>query len=234
MKIKYKKLKKNNISPELFRSFDRHQEVTHCYRKEEGKWVIKEISFVEEWGEEEIKELVQCLKNTLDTGGAVWGAFERGVCIGFTSVEAERFGTDRGYVELSCLHISNGYRRHGIGKKLFSLACYSAQWLGAKRLYISSHSATETQAFYKAMGCIEAREYKKEAVEKEPCDCQLEYQLHGLKAYRGMFLLLGILAGGFYGNVVLKRTILGTIVGVCFASFFYYFLNAKEISSFKK
>ncbi len=224
MKIKYKKLKKNNISPELFRSFDRHQEVTHCYRKEEGKWVIKEISFVEEWGEEEIKELVQCLKNTLDTGGAVWGAFERGVC----------FGTDRGYVELSCLHISNGYRRHGIGKKLFSLACYSAQWLGAKRLYISSHSATETQAFYKAMGCKEAREYKKEAVEKEPCDCQLEYQLHGLKAYRGMFLLLGILAGGFYGNVVLKRTILGTIVGVCFASFFYYFLNAKEINSFKK
>ena len=30
----------------------------------------------------------------MDTGGAVWGAFERGVCIGFTSVEAEQFGTN--------------------------------------------------------------------------------------------------------------------------------------------
>ena len=35
-------------------------------------------------------------------------------------------------------------------------------------------------------------------------------------------------------NIGPKRTILGTIVGVCFASFFYYFLNAKEINSFKK
>lgn len=228
MKIKYRKLKKRELCLELFHSFDRHQEVTHCYRKEEGKWVIKEIAFVEEWGEEEKKELIECLKRTIDTGGAVWAAFVKGVCVGFASIESKRFGTDRGYVELSSLHISNGYRRQGIGRQLFLRACYSAQWLGAKRLYISSHSAVETQAFYKSMGCVEAREYQKEAVEREPCDCQLEYTLRGLKAYRGMFLLLGMIVGGSYGNIVLSRTILGMIVGVCFAAFFYYFLNAKD------
>ena len=45
------------------------------------------------------------------------------------------------------------------------------------KLYISGHSAVETQAFYKAMGCVEAKEYNQKHVELEPYDCQLEYQI---------------------------------------------------------
>lgn len=45
---------------------------------------------------------------------------------------------------------------------------------GAKKLYISAHSAVESQAFYKAMGCVEAQVYNQMHVEQEPCDCQLE------------------------------------------------------------
>ncbi len=41
-------------------------------------------------------------------------------------------------------------------------------------LYISAHSAVETQAFYKKMGCTEAQQYRQEHVEQEPYDCQLE------------------------------------------------------------
>ena len=42
------------------------------------------------------------------------------------------------------------------------------------KLYISAHSAVESQAFYKALGCVEAQVYNKEHVEKEPYDCQME------------------------------------------------------------
>ena len=63
----------------------------------------------------------------------------------------------------------------GIGKQLFQMASTWAREKGAKKLYISAHSSIESQAFYKAMGCVEALEYNKEHVEKEPCDCQLEY-----------------------------------------------------------
>lgn len=49
--------------------------------------------------------------------------------------------------------------------------------LGAQALYISAHSSVESQAFYKAMGCVEAKEYQAFHVEKEPCDCQLERPL---------------------------------------------------------
>lgn len=47
----------------------------------------------------------------------------------------------------------------------------------AKKLYISDHSAVESQAFYRAMGCVEAREYNEEHVLREPYDCQLEIEL---------------------------------------------------------
>ena len=42
------------------------------------------------------------------------------------------------------------------------------------KLYISAHSAVESQAFYKAMGCVEAEVYHQGHVEEEPYDCQLE------------------------------------------------------------
>lgn len=45
---------------------------------------------------------------------------------------------------------------------------------GEEIIYISAHSSVESQAFYKAMGCVEAEEYSIKHVEKEPCDCQLE------------------------------------------------------------
>ena len=46
--------------------------------------------------------------------------------------------------------------------------------LFTRKLYISAHSAVETQSFYRAMGCVEAEAYCAEHVEREPFDCQLE------------------------------------------------------------
>ena len=82
------------------------------------------------------------------------------------------------YLQLSSLHTSYEYRGNGVGKQLFSMACNEAKDLGAKKLYISSHSSEESQKFYKAVGCVEAIEYDKKLVEEEPCDCQLEYTLY--------------------------------------------------------
>jgi len=65
-------------------------------------------------------------------------------------------------------------RGKGIGKTLFQLSKEWAKEHGAKKLYIAAHPAIESQAFYKAMGCVEALEYSPTHVEKEPLDCQLE------------------------------------------------------------
>ena len=52
-----------------------------------------------------------------------------------------------------------------------------AKQIGAIKLYISAHSAVESQAFYKSMGCVEAEIYNQKHVEDEPYDCQLECDL---------------------------------------------------------
>lgn len=175
--MEYKNLKEKDITCELFAHFNRRQTVTKCWRKIDGKWCIKDISFIDDWGPAEYEFLIKCLKNTVRTGGLVAGAFDDGRLKGFVSVESKHFGSDNQYLELSSLHASADMRRNGIGKALFEIAKCWAKEHGAQKLYLSSHSAVESQAFYRAMGCIEAEEYDRAHVEKEPCDCQLECAL---------------------------------------------------------
>jgi len=175
--VEYRQLKYEEINRHLFDSFIRHQKVRECWRKVDGKWIIKEIPFIDDWNEEDYAVLIKCLKNTLKTDGVVFGAFENHLLKGFVSVEGKKFGANLEYLDLSSIHISEDMRRHGIGRQLFAMAAEWAREKQAKKLYISAHSAVESQAFYKAMGCIEAEEYNKEHVEQEPYDCQLEYHL---------------------------------------------------------
>lgn len=172
--ITYKELDVNDIYITMFEFFDRTQNVTKCWRKINGEWFIKDVPFIDNWSEEEYREGVQYLKNLINSGGYVVGAFCDGHLKGFASVEPTIFGFHAKYVDLSNIHVSLDMRGQGIGKELFRLAKKWAKDQQAEKLYISAHSAVESQAFYRAMGCVEAAEYNKELAEKEPCDCQLE------------------------------------------------------------
>jgi GNAT superfamily N-acetyltransferase len=178
-KVEYRKLHVEEISRELFRDFIRHQKVTKCLRRQDGEWVVKDDPFIDDWSEEDYRTLVSCLKNTVTTGGFVYAAFADGSLKAFASVEAEAFGREREYLDLSCIHVSEEFRGQGVGRALFCAAKEWARVRGAKKLYISAHSAVETQAFYKAMGCVEAQEYNPKHVEAEPYDCQMECSLDG-------------------------------------------------------
>lgn len=175
--VYYKELGQSEISIDLFSSFKRYQEVNKCWRKENGNWLLKDIAFTERWSVDDYIDLIKSLHKTLETGGTVIGAFHENVLVGFASVENEALGSRKEYIQLSCLHTSYDHRGMGIGKRLFNLTCEHVKTKGAKKLYISAHSAEETQAFYKAMGCTEALEYNERLVDDEPCDCQLEYSL---------------------------------------------------------
>lgn len=176
--MEYRLLREEEIDRALLRDFERRQQVTRCWRREEGRWVIRDDPFIDQWSEEDYACLVRCLRRTARTGGAVFGALtETGRAKGFTSVEPQPLGARGQYRDLSCLHVSEELRGRGMGKKLFALAADWARSHGAEKLYISAHSAVETQAFYRAMGCVEAQEYNADHVQKEPFDCQLEYVL---------------------------------------------------------
>lgn len=176
MNVLYREADETALSRNFFKGFNRYQKVTRCWRKEAGGWVLKDIAFEETWSEEEKEKIRKDLKETVKAGGAVFMALHEGNA-GFCAVKSGFFGSRGQYLELSELHVSSEKRRMGIGKQLFMLAAERAKAMGAKKLYISAHSSKESQAFYKAVGCVEAEEYNPASVEKEPCDCQLEYRL---------------------------------------------------------
>lgn len=175
--IKYRILQEYEINRELFQFFLRHQVVNKCLRRENGEWVVRSAPFIDDWSEEDYQVLVDCLHNTVRSGGFVCGAFSDSKLKGFVSVENGFFGGENCYYDLSAIHVSEDMRRKGIGKTLFFAAADWARKQGAKKLYISAHSAVESQAFYSSMGCVDASEYNQKHVEAEPYDCQLEYIL---------------------------------------------------------
>ena len=92
-------------------------------------------------------------------------------------MEGGIFGKTNRYMDLSCIHVSQDMRHSGIGRRLFDEARRFARAHGAQKLYISAHSAVESQAFYEAMGCVDAQEIQRAHAEKEPFDRQLECML---------------------------------------------------------
>ena len=175
--IQYGNLSEHEICRELFRHFIRRQEVTKCWRKENGEWVIREAPFVDDWTEKDYQTLIGCLKDTAAAGGFVHAAFCDGELKGFAAVLPGFFGGEQRYLDLASIHVSEDMRGQGIGKALFLKAKDWAVKKGAKKLYISAHSCVESQAFYKKMGCVEAQVYNRKHVEEEPYDCQLECSL---------------------------------------------------------
>lgn len=172
--LQYRTLQENEINRDLFQYFIRRQVVTKCWRRQNGEWVIREDPFLDDWTDKDYEELIPSLKNTVLSGGLVYAAFYNGQLKGFVSVEPQLSDNEHKYLDLSNIHISEDMRHKGIGTALFLTAKEWAKDHGAKKLYISAHSAVESQAFYKKMGCVEAALYNQEHVEKEPFDCQLE------------------------------------------------------------
>lgn len=176
-RVRYRQLGVRQIRRQLFRRFERKQVVERSWRKVDQQWTVQATSFVEQWDETDYAALTDSLRATVLAGGVVFGAFAGGQLKGFAAVDPRPFGAEQEYLDLAMLHVSEEKRHQGIGKALFYLAADWARARGAKKLYLSTHSAVETQAFYQAIGCREAAAYDPAHVEREPCDCQLEFVL---------------------------------------------------------
>ena len=167
-------LQEAEIALPLFAHFSRRQKVTLCLRRIDGDWRETPAPSVEDWNESDYTFLIQCLRNTEHAGGAGFGAFLNGQLKGFASVEGRPFGSGGQYRELPSLHVSEELRHAGLGRKLFLYVKVWAKAQGAEKLYISSHPAVESQAFYAAMGCTDAPETDAERARREPFDRPLE------------------------------------------------------------
>lgn len=173
----YRQLKENEINAGLLDGFIRRQVVTKCLRRENGKLIIKDVPFVDDWSRRERESITKRLKDTAESGGFVYAAFRGGALIGFASIDPCPFGCFGEYAELTNIHVAEGERGRGIGRSLFTAAAEWARERGKGKLYISAHSSVESQAFYRSLGCKEAEIYSTRHIEAEPFDIQMEYRL---------------------------------------------------------
>ena len=176
-KTTYKELSLDDLHPQALDHFNRFQETTKAWAIRQGELTLEDNSFIDDWDIEKKKAVIKSLKHCLAIGGIVLGAYQNNNLIGFANVEGTLFGSANQYLELSYIHVSNSIRKTGIGRKLFMLCCKKAKLKDAKKLYISTHPTQESQAFYKAMGCVLTQEINPEIFRREPLDIQLEITL---------------------------------------------------------
>ena len=177
MNYQYRRLDKNNFTGHSLDDFVRHQTVTECWRKIDNDWKLVPNAYEENWSQVQCRETAEDMARHINLDQTGFGAFDGERIIGFATVSHRIFGLTARYVQLVCFQISEEYRRQGIGRKLFSLACEEARQLGAEKLYISAHSSKESQAAYRALGCTPAEEVNEGLAAAEPFDVQMEYRL---------------------------------------------------------
>ena len=175
--LTFRPVEMTELNTDLFSAFIRRQEVSSVWTKATGEWRIVEEPYLDDWSQADYETLCEHLRTTLSRGGAVFGAFSGEKIKAFVSVESVLYGSAREYLDMPYLHVSRELRKQGVGRKLIGIAADWAKRHGAKKLYISANSSVETQAFYRAVGCVEAKEYDPEHVLHEPWDCQMEMVL---------------------------------------------------------
>ena len=175
--ITYDRITAGNFTGASLDGFVRRQEVSQCWRKRDGQWKLLPIAYVEDWDLEGRRLRAGKLLRSVQSGEPAWGAWSGDRLIGFARLTGPLFGSRDQYIDLAQFHVSAPFRGRGVGKELFRLTCQDARELGAEKLYISAHSARETMAAYRALGCVEAEEICWPLARKEPCDVQLEYRL---------------------------------------------------------
>lgn len=177
--IQYKQLIIDDVREGLLDYFNRFQEVKKVWRIIENKKVLIEHPFTEEMDKREKNALImghfaECIRE----GGCVFVALYQNNVIAFATLPYAFFGSRNQYVNIAEFYTSYEFRGYGIGKNLFAQCAEQGKKWGAEKLYISSHSAEETVAFYRSVGCVDAIEINQRLAEKEPYDIQMEYSLY--------------------------------------------------------
>ena len=175
--IEYRQLSPEEIPDSLLINFGRQQETHRVLAMVNGQLIEKEDHFIDVWDESRLIEVAGELRDCAQAGGIVLGAFETKKCIGFSSILPDRFGSRDQYCELTLCHVTEELRGKGIGREIFRRICAIAKSKNTEKLYLSTHPSIETQAFYRAMGCVLAEEVNPEILSREPLDIQLEKSL---------------------------------------------------------
>ena len=174
--IKIKELTINDIFADMLLNFNHHQVITKKWVKKNQTWELTTTSELREWNDEKRMWISDYLRQQIERGGSVQGAFAEDVLVGFCCVDGFLMGNTAKYANMTMLFVDDNWKRKGVGKKLFERICLCAAKMNADKLFVSAIPSFDTIAFYHCMGCEDAKEIISEYVDTEQ-DRYLEFVL---------------------------------------------------------
>jgi GNAT superfamily N-acetyltransferase len=158
--VECRAVRREDLHTGMMDGFDWYQEITHEARENGRVKKLRRprvnqnsaddnVNFIKYWfiGTVAVQEFYHGCDET-------FAAFSDGRVLGFAALLGHPLGKDGNLANLTHLYIRYDCRRMGLGKQLFLLAAEAARAAGMQKLVISAERAVESQAFYRAMGCV--------------------------------------------------------------------------------
>jgi len=163
-------------------TIDRSEVIDRIYYYENGTLVLKPEHYdIPGWPADETEKYHSILFECFDGGGWFYGMFDNEKLVGVVVLENRFIGKNKNQLQLKFLHMSNPFRKKGLGKRLYELAKVKARERGARQMYVSATPSENTVNFYQRRGCRIAQELDPELFELEPEDIHLESDISGTK-----------------------------------------------------
>ena len=147
---------------------DRTEHITQIYKVKNGSLKTANVDWhIGTWeAEEKIKYWISIAEGYEN----MWGAFNDEKLVGF-AVYRSRLTDDM--AQFAVIHISNDFRKMGIGKILSGKVFEKARADGKKKIYVTASSSKVTVDFYKKLGFKLAQQLNSELFEFEPDDIHM-------------------------------------------------------------
>jgi GNAT superfamily N-acetyltransferase len=155
---------------------DRSQHVTQDYVWSPGGLELEDVDWhVPRWSVDgdhahSVRGCLKAWQPFLGKESVIVGALDEEKLVGL-AVYRPRLSADT--AQLAILHVSNGYRRQGIGASLVEEVVRLARSNGATNLYVSAAPSRPTVKFYLKQGFRLAEHVNKELYEMEPEDIHM-------------------------------------------------------------
>ena len=151
---------------------DRTEHITQVYRMRDSSLEVIDVDWhAGPWdSEKKLEEWIPIAEGY----ESMWGAFDDDRLVGFAVYRSD---LTEDMAQFAVLHISNGFRQMGIGKRLSERVLEKAGTDGKKAIYVTATPTKATVDFYRKIGFELAGQLNEELFELEPDDIHMIREL---------------------------------------------------------
>ena len=161
---------------EQLREIDRTEIIRTGYKYADGELQKIDVNWdAPNWdpnGDHEFSMTAQInfCRDHLEKGGKMYGAFDEKKLVGIGIITPN---IQENVVQLAYLHMSKGYRRMGVGNRIFSTLVEKAKQLGGRQMYVTAVPSGSAVGFYLSKGFQPTDSPIPELFELEPDDIHM-------------------------------------------------------------